>query len=310
MTPSRRLFLIDAFAETPFRGNSAGVVLEADGLTDEQMQLLAREVNASETAFISRANDLHRPARLRWFTPQMEVAFCGHATLAAAHALQEVGCLPNLLAQPDAALVFETQAGLLRLCPELLPAPHASVIWWLQMPEPGLRPDNTNPIRTCELLGLTPDDLDSAFPLMRTRDDDVLYFVRSWQTLMAMQPQFSELGAWCRRCDIRGLCVATTETLTPAVNVHSRFFAPAVGINEDPVTGSVHGPLAAYLVVNNVVGSAAGKSGLICAQGRPGDRGGLVRAVVEATQQGYRVTIGGQCFTTITGEVCVPAEAT
>ncbi len=306
MNPTRRFLLVDAFAETPFRGNSAGVVLAADGLTDEQMQLIAREINASETAFISRASDLHRPARLRWFTPQVEVGFCGHATLAAAHALQASGCLPNLLVQANAALTFETLAGLLRLTAESLPAPHAGVIWWLQMPEPGLKPDHTNPIRTCELLGLTPDDLDAAYPPMRTRDDDVLYFVRSWQTLMDMQPQLAELGAWCRRCDIRGVCVSTAETLTPVVNVHSRFFAPAVGINEDPVTGSVHGPLAAYLVVNNVVGSAAGKSGLLCAQGRPGDRGGLVRAVVDATPQGYRVTIGGQCFTTITGEVVVP----
>ena len=306
MTATRRFYLIDAFAETPFRGNSAGVVLDADELSDEQLQLIAREINASETAFMSRTHDLHRPVRLRWFTPQVEVGFCGHATLAAAHALHASWCSTDSPAPPPAEVVFDTQAGPLRLVPESIPAPHEGVIWWLHMPEPTLKPDNTNPVRTCELLGLTLDDLEPAFPPMRTRDDDVLYFVRSWQTLMELQPRFTELAAWCRRFGIRGLCVATTETLTPSVNVHSRFFAPAVGINEDPVTGSVHGPLAAYLVVNHVVGSAAGKSGLLCVQGRPGDRGGLVRAVVDATGQGYRVTIGGQCFTTISGEIVVP----
>ena len=298
--------IVDAFAEQPYRGNPAGVVFEADALTDAQMQSIAREVNASETAFISRANDLHRPTRIRWFTPQAEVGFCGHATLASAHALHEAGCLAGLGSHPDATLILDSAAGQLVLQPEALPEPSAPPLWWLLMPDPGLKPDNTNPIRTCELLGITLDDLDPALPAMRTRDDDVIYFVREWQTLMEMQPRFDELAEWGRRCDIRGYCVATTSTLADSINVHSRFFAPAVGINEDPVTGSVHGPLAAYLVVNGLVGSASRRSALFCAQGRPGDRGGLVRALVEATPRGYQVRIAGLCQTTVTGEIRIP----
>jgi PhzF family phenazine biosynthesis protein len=158
----------------------------------------------------------------------------------------------------------------------------------------------------CELLGLHEDDLDAALPPMRTRDDDVIYAVKSWQTLMEMQPRFDELATWCRRHDIRGVCVATTATLADAIDVHSRFFAPAFGVNEDPVTGSVHGPLAAYLVMHGRVRSVDGVSALFCAQSRAGDRSGLVRALVEATPQGYRVRIGGQCFTTLTGELRIP----
>jgi PhzF family phenazine biosynthesis protein len=308
MPDTLRFVVVDAFAEQPYRGNPAGVVFDADALSDDQMRHIAREINASETTFVSRANDLHRPLRLRWFTPQAEVHFCGHATLAAAHALVEAGLRANLFARPETMLTFDTAAGLLQLRPENLPDPYKALIWWLQMPDPGLKPDNTNPMRTCELLGLSLDDLDPAWPAVRTRDEDLICFVQSWQTLMNVQPRFDELAEWSRRSGIRGFCVATTATLTPAVNVHSRFFAPAVGVNEDPVTGSVHGPLAAYLVANGAVGSAAGKSGLFCAQGRPGDRGGLIRALVEATPRGHRVTIGGQCFTTMSGELQVPPE--
>jgi len=306
MPPTLRFWLVDAFAEQPFRGNPAGVVFDADELAEDQMRRIAAEVRASETAFLSRANDLHRPTRIRWFTPTEEVGFCGHATLAAAHALHESGCLGGLLTRSAAALVLDSAAGALRLQVEPLPAPHDVFVWWLQVPDPVLKPDHTNPLRTCELLGITVDDLDATLPAMRTRDDDVIYMVRSWQTLAELQPRYDEQAAWCRRCHIRGICVATTATLSPAVSVHSRFFAPAVGVNEDPVTGSVHGPLAVFLVVNGVVGSVAGRAALFCAQGRPGDRSGLVRALVEATPHGYRVQIGGQCFTTVSGEMRVP----
>ncbi len=308
MPTTLRFCLVDAFAEQPYRGNVAGVVFDADTLSAAQMQRIANEIRASETAFLSRANDLHRPTLIRWFTPTSEVQFCGHATLAAAHALHEAGCLGGLRTRPDACLTLDSAAGLLRLQPESLPEPYQSTIWWLAMPEPGLRADHTNPLRTCELLGLSIDDLDPALPAMRTRDNDVIYAVRSWQTLIEMRPRFDELARWCERNEIRGLCVTTTTTLADSVNAHSRFFAPAVGVDEDPVTGSVHGPLAVYLVVNGVVGSAGGRSALICAQGRPGDRSGLVRALVEASPQGYRVQIGGECFTTLTGELRVPPE--
>jgi trans-2,3-dihydro-3-hydroxyanthranilate isomerase len=308
MPATLRFYLVDAFAEQPYRGNVAGVVFDADALSAVQIQRIASEIHASETAFLSRANDLHRPMRIRWFTPTTEVGFCGHATLASAHALHEAACLAGLLSRPDASLVLDSAAGELRLRPETLPEPHPGPIWWLDMPDPALKADHTNPIRMCELLGLSIDDLDPALPAMRSRDDDVIYIVRRWQTLMDLRPDFAELARWCERNHIRGLCVATTATLAESVNVHSRFFAPAAGVNEDPVTGSVHGPLAVYLVVNGLVGRAGGRSALLCAQGRPGDRSGLVRALVESTPQGYRVRIAGQCFTTLTGELRVPPE--
>jgi PhzF family phenazine biosynthesis protein len=297
---------VDAFAEQPYRGNPAGVVVDADTLTEAQMQLMAREVNASETAFITRLNDLHRPPRVRFFTPTAEVDFCGHATLGAAQALYEVGCVDMRKPLGEQGLTLDSRAGELRLTLEMLPEPYSRPMWWLEMPDPGLVPDDTNPVRTCELLGITDAALDPAIPPMRTRDNAVIYMVSDFHILAGMTPQFRELGAWCQRKNIMGVCVATTNTLTPAADVQSRFFAPAIGIDEDPVTGSVHGPLAVLLAIHGVVGRAKGYSGLSCIQGRPGDRGGLVRVIVQATEAGYRARVGGVCFTSIEGEMEVP----
>lgn len=299
--------LVDAFAETPFNGNPAGVVLDADELDDRQMQLIAREVNASETAFVTGANDLHRPPRLRWFTPTREVEFCGHATIAAAFTWSEVVGFRALLGKADAKIAFETAAGLLTLTPEVLSEEDRTLIWWLAMPDPSLKPDSTNPMKMTKLLGLTMDDLEPAAPIMRTRDNDVILLIKSWRALNEMKPNFQELAGLSERRHIRGFCVATRDTLGDFAHVASRFFAPAVGVPEDPVTGSVHGPLAVLLTVNELVPIVGDRAALNCLQGPPGGRTGLVRALVKATPDGYRVSIGGMSHTTLSGEMRVPS---
>jgi trans-2,3-dihydro-3-hydroxyanthranilate isomerase len=301
--------LVDAFAETPFTGNPAGVVLDADRLDERQMQAIAREVNASETAFISGANDLHQPPRLRWFTPAAEVKFCGHATLAAAHAWSEVIGFRALLRKSDAKVEFQTAAGLLTLTPEVLAEDEERLVWWLTMPDPKLKPDNTNPMKLTALLGLAMDDLDAGVPIMRTRDNDLILLIKTWRALVELKPDFQGLRRLCEKHGIRGVCVSTLEALSDFAQVVSRFFAPAVGIDEDPVTGSVHGPLAALLTINELVPMTRSRAALHCLQGPPGGRAGVVRALVEATPSGYRILVGGMTHTTVRGEMCVPTRA-
>jgi PhzF family phenazine biosynthesis protein len=285
------------------------VLLAADGLTDAQMQLVAREVNASETAFLTGGNDLHRPPRLRWFTPAAEVGFCGHATLATAHAWAEALGYSQFIGAGSKPLEFDSAAGRLTLRAEVVPEREDSPLWWLTMPDPSLKPDNTNPMRTCELLGIRMDDLEPAAPIMRTRDDDVILLLKSWQTLVEMKPNQHALGDWSGRHGIRGLCCSTLKTLSESVNVASRFFAPAAGIPEDPVTGSIHGPLAVFLVVNQLVSLSGGRASLTCVQGEPGGRTGLLRVLVESSGSGYRVFVGGMCHTTISGEIRLPTTS-
>jgi len=300
--------LVDAFAEKPLTGNPAGVVLDADGLTTEEMQAIAREVNASETAFILGGNDLHTPPRLRWFTPAAEVRFCGHATLAAAHAWAETLGPGALLGRPEWRARFQTAAGELTIVPEIVSEENSNVVWWLEMPDPGLRPDNTNPMKLTTLLGLSPDDVDAGVPLMRTRDEDVILLVKTWRALVEAQPDFHRLARFSERQRIRGVCVATLETLSDFVHVVSRFFAPSCGVDEDPVTGSVHGPLAVLLTVNDLVPSVRGRAAINCLQGQPAGRTGIVRALVTRAAEGYQVSIGGSCHTTIRGELLLPAK--
>lgn len=306
MADTVQFHLVDAFAETPFTGNPAGVVLDADSLDDRQMQAIAAEVNASETAFLSGTNDLHRPPRLRWFTPGSEVDFCGHATLGAAHAWSEVIGFRALLGKSRPKIEFDTKAGLLRLTPEIFSQREDRLVWWLAMPDPQLEPDHTNPMKLTALLGLTTDDLDRSVPIMRTRDNDVILLVKTWRALVEAQPDFQALRRLCVKHKIRGVCVSTLETLSDFAHVASRFFAPAVDIDEDPVTGSVHGPLAALLTINELVPMTSTRAALNCLQGPPGGRTGVVRALVEPTKGSYRVSVGGMTHTTVRGEMRVP----
>ena len=298
--------LVDAFAEQPYTGNPAGVVFGADALNDRQMQAIAREINASETAFISRTNDLHAPPRLRWFTPTAEVGFCGHATLAAAHVWAELLELRDQVARGEVNLEFATAAGTLTLRPERVPERDDGLLWWLAMPDPQLRAEKLNPVRVARPLGLRIDDLEPAAPLMRTRDGDLILLISSWQRLTELRPDFPALIRLSKRQRVRGFCVATRDTPSDFVQVVSRFFAPAVGVPEDPVTGSVHGPLAVLLTIHGLVPTVRGRAALNCLQGQPGGRTGLVRALVAATADGYHASVGGMCQTTACGELRIP----
>ncbi|MGE0479458.1 MAG: PhzF family phenazine biosynthesis protein [Phycisphaerae bacterium] len=304
--PARLAFsLVDAFSAGPYTGNPAGVVLDAGTLNDAQMQAIAREINASETAFLARGSGAEAP-RLRWFTPRCEVSFCGHATLATAHALHALDAALGDPREPAWTASFSSSAGRLVVRAEPDPADPRQLHFWLEMPPPQLSPDQTNPMRTCELLGLSIDDVDPATPIMRTRDDDLIVLVKSWHTLMGARPRFAELAEWCTQHNLRGVCAATTHTLSPSIQVHSRFFAPASGVNEDPVTGSVHGPLAMLLVINHMVPVAGARAALNCLQSEAGGRSGLVHVLVESRPDGYHATIGGRCDTVLTGTLVAP----
>jgi PhzF family phenazine biosynthesis protein len=117
-----------------------------------------------------------------------------------------------------------------------------------------------------------------------------------------IRPDFDRLTGWMAGERLRGVSVATVHTLTPSIHVQSRFFAPTFGVREDPVTGSVHGPLAAYLFQNRRIAVHDGIAGLSCVQGVPGGRAGLVHALVCANDTGAtRVRIAGQAVTVMAG---------
>jgi PhzF family phenazine biosynthesis protein len=304
MTDNLEFKLVDAFAPSSYSGNVAGVIMRADGLTDRQMQLIAREFNASETVFMLEPTTREAGIRFRWFTPACEVDFCGHATLAGVHALLEAGRFAHALKEPGTLLPIQTRAGILTVRIELHAETPAAYTIWLDMPHCQPKRGSVIVPQIAKHLGLDPAGIDPRIVPIRTEDDDVILGVRELTTLLGLEPPMSELARYCRGERIRGVLVTTTNALSAATVVQSRFFAPAAGVDEDPVTGSVHGPLGLHLVNCGIMRLVDGKVEMWCAQARGGGRAGIVRVVVTESAGGVRqVRIGGQCVTTAEGKL-------
>ncbi len=293
-------WLVDAFASEPFQGNPAGVVLEAEGLDPETMRLLAREVGASETAFVLPATEEAADLTLRWFTSTGEVPFCGHATLATAHILAETGRY-----QPPTELTLSTRRGLLRT--RLCPSGERACIPMVQTPSAHFEPCSIPLEELADALLTSPEQLHPDLPLLK---DDTHLFIpfRRLETLLNLYPDFRRLSRLGLEYELTGFACFTTETVEPTSHWHMRFFAPAAGINEDPVTGAAQGPMAVYLLEQGLL---SGKPGQTCSWvGEQGDalqRRGRVRVEVSLDEAGRarQVYIGGPAVTVLQGRLRV-----
>ncbi len=210
------IFQVDAFTSRAYAGNPAAVCLLDATRSDNWMQALAAEMNLSETAFVLAEPD---GFRLRWFTPRVEVDLCGHATLASAHVLWT----ESSLTRPQQPLRFHTRSG------TLLASPCGAQI---ELDFPAEKAELTDPPAGL-LAALQLADQQVRF-VGRNRMD-YLIEVDSQQTLAALTPQFAALAA----APVRGTIV-TSRAVSPDCDFVSRFFAPRVGVDEDPVTGSAH----------------------------------------------------------------------
>ena len=236
------VYQVDAFTTELFSGNPAGVVPNADGMTDRQMQQLARELNNSETAFIFNRQEDGADIEVRFFTPTREVPICGHATISAhyvyakEHGLTDcvirqktkAGVLPVEIAEQDGDLfVTMTQAGIVF----------------------GDMIRDERRARLLEGLGLAEADLEEKLPvqIVSTGHSKVMVPIRSKDRLDALAPDAGILSALSREIDCNGYYVFTFDSRDEGVLTSGRMFAPAIGIAEDPVTGNANGPLGAYL---------------------------------------------------------------
>ena len=258
-----KVFKVDAFTDRAFGGNPAGVCILSDPRDDAWMQKVAREMNLSETAFLREQEDGYR---LRWFTPTAEVELCGHATLATAHILWETGLLPAGK-QPK----FHTLSG-------LLTAQRKGE--WIELDFPAT-PDKAvaAPPRLEEALGVRPKYVGKS-------EFDYLFEVETEDIVRNLKPDFSLL----RTMQVRG-AIVTSQATSPGYDFVSRFFAPGIGIDEDPVTGSSHCCLGPFW------SKRLGKDELTGYQAS--ERGGTVRVRVV----GERVYISGQAVTILQGEL-------
>jgi trans-2,3-dihydro-3-hydroxyanthranilate isomerase len=301
--PVRRLRLkqLDAFTDHVFEGNPAGVVLDCRGLTDELMQALAREINASETAFILPPSSPAADLRIRWFTPTVEVALCGHATIASFAAMAEEQ-MHGMTGAGTFAFRLETKSGIL---PVEVRKSESSLTVFFGLPVPEFERAGQWKLDLMQMLGVQSDDFESRLPMVTA---GYLYVpFRRLHVIFSMKPNFASLRQFLINRKLGGLCVFTTETVERTSAVHSRFFAPHLGIDEDPVTGSANGPLGVYLFERGLVEAPDGQLRIVGEQGdvirRPG------RVAIEVRVEEKRVTtlrIGGSAVTVFDGWMPVP----
>lgn len=260
------IWIIDAFTDKPFLGNAAAVCLLEHFPAPARMQLIAAQMNLSETAFAVPAGKLRYD--LRWFTPEVEVNLCGHGTLATAHALLKSG-----FARIGDSITFNTMSGELK----------AKILGkTIELDFPTLPGEAVAPPAALKALGV--DIL--ACELSR---DNYLVEVRDFETLLACAPNFRKLA----KLDAQGVIV-TTATGVTGFDFASRYFGPGIGIDEDPVTGSAHSTLAPYWAAK------LGKTVFHALQASKG------HGILDVTLQGSRTLIAGQCVTTLKGPLPTP----
>ncbi len=260
---SQPFTIVDAFTDRPFAGNPASVCILSAPAAEPWMKAVAREMNLSETAFLHREGD---GWRLRWFTPALEVDLCGHATLASAHVLWEEGHLAA-----GARGRFFTRGGVLSAETDGS---------WITLDFPSKPPGPCAP----------PEGIEKAIGARAVsagrNEFDLLIEVESEKAVRGLKPDFRALATF----PVRGVMV-TARAEMPGFDFVSRFFGPACGIPEDPVTGSAHCCLGPFW------GSRLKKSELLAYQASA--RGGTIRVGL----RGERVLLGGQAVTVSRGEI-------
>lgn len=263
------IHLMDAFTDVIGKGNRAGVVFDADGLSDSEMQEIAAFANVSETAFLLNPSDDSHDIHVRYFTPATEVPICGHATIAS-HYLRT-----KKLSLKSSRVNAKTGVGVLPVDIER-DGKDIKIIMTQGTPEIGEVIADGHVDEALVALGLSRGDLIANLPVQfsSTGHGKVIIPINDVDKLNGIKPDFEALKTLTKKIGHTGYFVLTVHDDGP-YKTHGRMFAPAIGINEDPVTGNGNGPAGLYLSHHNVFefedefsyygiqGEAMGKPGVI-----------------------------------------------
>ncbi len=291
------IYQVDSFTKEKFKGNPAGVVLNADTLSEVEMLKIARELNNSETAFILSAKDKSYDIEIRYFTPKMEVPICGHATIAAHY----VRAIEQKL--DSSVILSKTGAGILPV--EII---KKGSDYSIEMTQgkieffPPFEQEICNKI--IEFLDLTDKDINKKCPIqvVSTGNSKVMIGINSKEKLDKLMPDMKELEKLSKEIKCNGYFVFTLDSQQEGIYTHGRMFAPAIGITEDPVTGNANGPLGAYLVNHNLI-EHDGKEVIFNAeQGSSIDRSGTIIVKVDIEEgKAKEVKIQGEAVIILKG---------
>jgi PhzF family phenazine biosynthesis protein len=288
---TRAIRHIDAFTRVALEGNPAAVV-DGDGLSAEAMQLIALNQHLSETVFLLPPGDASNHARLRIFTPDKELPFAGHPTIAAAHALVSEGLVR--LAEGE-TLRLETGAGVI---PVEVTSHDGDPRYTMTQASPEFRAASETREEIARWIGLQPDDV-AHVENVSTGLFWLIAQVASLEAMMRVRPDFALLADK----EISIFCIGAQQD---GVQVHVRTFAPGAGITEDPVTGSSNGCIGALIGKLGLLPARDGVIEYVAEQGIEYGTPGRIYVRVECAPDAMRVRVGGHAVTVLRGDLLLP----
>jgi PhzF family phenazine biosynthesis protein len=273
---------VNAFTDDVDGGNPAGVVLDSPELSEDQMTYISKKLKVSETAFVfpsSRAN-----FKNRFFTPDVEVDLCGHATIATFFTMALENFFPN---NKNISVTQETKAGILPVNIEFSDNGTVNRVMMTQA-KPILKDIHLNIFEIANSLKISPDAIDSSLPEQVASSGlfTLPICIKSFKTLKSIKPDFEKIKKICKKLGVGSFHLFTFDTIEPRSIYHARNFPPLYGINEDPVTGTANGAVCSYLLKNRIIQ----EDNLICEQGDIIGRPGRVFVEIENNT----VRVGGR----------------
>jgi trans-2,3-dihydro-3-hydroxyanthranilate isomerase len=296
------IFHVDAFTDKPFGGNPASVVLGADRLEDEMLYKIAREMSTRETVFVMKSDVAS--FRFRYFTPKIEIGFSGHPTIAAFHALLRQGLIEAV--KDITVTSLETKAGILNI--EIV-RNESTGRHEIQITH--RKPDfleTYDPKDYLEALGLSLADFQSPNPIqtVSTGTPHLVLPVSTMRSLDRIKPNYDRLKELQRESDYVSLSVFTRDTREPTSDAQVRHFAPALGVYEDPVSGSAAGSLASYLIRYGFMESTYPVTSIVIEQGHYVGRPGLIFVEVRGDKEAIeQVKVSGTAVVVFKGKLFI-----
>ena len=274
---------IDVFTNIPYAGNQLAVFPDGSGLSAEQMQNLTKEINYPETTFVFDGDKSKTDFAVRIFTVSRELPFAGHPTLGTAYSIWEIF---DIWTEKKDILRLETKVG-------VIPLHKQEDAIWMTQNEPEFFDQHSNRQEIADLFDISADDIMKELPVeeVSTGNRMLIVPVKTLEAMQRAQGNVSNLRKFFNK-DLIGPYLFSLETVNPEAKVHTRFFAPHIGILEDPATGSAAGPLTAYLLKHDVFGDEfeiENEQGI--EMGRPSKI--MMRGKVKDDK--YTVQIGGKC---------------
>jgi trans-2,3-dihydro-3-hydroxyanthranilate isomerase len=306
MSPASRtlkFYQADVFTDQPFGGNPVAVVPDGQGLADRELQQIAREMNLSETVFVLPASDREAAAKIRIFTPTQEIPFAGHPVIGTFYVLGKLARLP--LTEPHTRIRYECHLGTFPV--DLYVRGGEIQRVWMVQPKPqflGALGSVEDEYDVANALGLARSLIaETRLPIevVSTGLPVLIVPVRTLTAVRSIVPNVTAIQDLCGRYGANGVMVFTTMTVEDSSTVHTRMFAPSVGVVEDPATGSASGALGAYLVQNGLV-DISPTTEIVAEQGYEVDRPSRILIEVESDDDVIQqVKVGGQAVMILEG---------